>query len=121
VGVVSPNSTLRATCPNCRPTDRRVVLEGITFGSDFESKCYLILKPKAPEIHIPYRKYLDTNRKWVCDFKVQDYWIEVSNFKQDYKGYFANIEEKRNVVESSGYTFLFVTSLKELEELVLLM
>lgn len=121
VGVVSPSCSLRATCPNCRPTDRRVVAEGITFGSDFESKCYLILKHKNPELHIPYSKYLPTNRKWVCDFKVGDYWIEVSNFKQDYKGYFSNIEEKRAVVDSNGYTFLFVTSIKELEELVSLM
>lgn len=121
VGVVSPSCTLRATCPNCRPTDRRVVLDGITFGSEFESKCYLILKTINPELHVPYSKYLNTTRKWVCDFKVKDYWIEVSNFKQDYKGYFANIEEKRNVVENSGYTFLFVTSLKELEELISLM
>lgn len=121
VGVVSPNSTLRATCPNCRPTDRRVVLDGVTFGSEFESKCYLLLKSKSPELHVPYSKYLPTTRRWVCDFKIEDYWIEVSNFKQDYKGYFANIEEKRNVVEDNGFIFLFVTSLKELEELVSLM
>ncbi len=121
VGVVSPSCSLRGTCPNCRPTDRRVVVEGITFGSEFESKCYLILKPKNPELHIPYSKYLPTDRKWVCDFKVGDYWIEVSNFKQDYKSYFSNIEEKRAVVDNNGYTFLFVTSLKELEELVSLM
>ena len=121
VGVVSPSCTLRATCPNCRPTDRRVVLEGITFGSEFESKCYLILKHKNPELHVPYSKYLPTTRKWVCDFKVGNYWIEVSNFKQDYKGYFANIEDKRDVVENNEYIFLFVTTLKELEELVSLM
>ena len=121
VGVVSPTTTLRATCPNCRPTDRRVVLDGITFGSEFESKCYLILKHKSPELHVPYSKYLNTSRKWVCDFKINSYWIEVSNFKQDYKGYFANIESKRDVVESSGEEFFFVASLKELEELVSLL
>lgn len=121
LGVVSPNSTLRATCPNCRPTDRRVVVDGITFGSEFEYKCFSILKPKNPEVHIPYSKYLETTRKWICDFKVGNYWIEVSNFKQDFKGYFSNIEEKRITVENSGFIFLFVTSLKELEELVSLM
>lgn len=121
VGVVSPNSTLKATCPNCRPTDRRVVLEGITFGSEFESKCYLLLKSKNPELHVQYNKYIQTSRKWVCDFKINNYWIEVSNFKQEYKNYFANIEEKRNVVENSGYNFFFVRSLKELEELISLM
>lgn len=121
VGVVSPSCTLRATCPNCRPTDRRVVVEGITFGSEFESKCYLILKHKNPELHVLYSKYLSTTRKWVCDFKVDNYWIEVSNFKQDFKNYFSNIEEKRAIVENNGYIFLFVTSLKELEELVSLM
>lgn len=121
LGIVSPNSTLRATCPNCRPTDRRVVVDNITFGSEFESKCYLILKHKNPELHVPYSLYLPTIRRWVCDFKIDNYWIEVSNFKQDYKDYFANIEEKRNVVENNGYTFLFVRSLKELEELVSLM
>lgn len=121
VGVVSPSTTLRATCPNCRPTDRRVVLDGLTFGSEFESKCFLILKPKKPEVHVPYNRYINTTRKWVCDFKIDNYWIEVSNFKQDFKGYFSNIEEKRTIVESAGFTFLFVTSLKELEELVSLM
>lgn len=121
VGVVSPNCSLRATCPNCRPTDRRTVVEGITFGSEFESKCYLILKHKNPELHVPYSKYLPTNRKWVCDFKIDNYWIEVSNFKQDFKGYFGNIEDKRAIVDNNGHTFLFVTSLKELEELVSLM
>jgi Zn finger protein HypA/HybF involved in hydrogenase expression len=121
VGIVSPSSTLRATCPNCRSTDRRVVVDSITFGSEFESKCYLVLKPKHPEIHIPYSTYIHTSRKWVCDFKVGNYWIEVSNFKQDFKGYFDNIEEKRNAVETAGFIFLFVTSIKELEELVSLM
>lgn len=121
LGVVSPNSTLRATCPNCRPTDRRVVVDNITFGSEFESKCYLILKHKNPELHVPYSKYLPTSRKWVCDFKIDNYWIEVSNFKTDYKDYFSNIEEKRDVVDNNGFIFLFVTSLKELEELVSLM
>lgn len=118
LGVVSPNSTLRATCPNCRPTDRRVVVDNITFDSEFESKCYLMLKSKNPELHVPYSKYLNTARKWACDFKINNYWIEVSNFKQDFKGYFSNIEEKRNVVEEAGFVFLFVTSLKELEELI---
>lgn len=121
VGVVSPSTTLRATCPNCRPSDRRVVLDGIIFGSEFESKCYNILKHKNPELHVPYSKYVHTDRKWVCDFKINNYWIEVSNFKQDFKGYFSNIEEKRYVIESAGDEFLFVTSLKELEELVSLM
>ena len=81
----------------------------------------LILKHKNPELHVPYSKYLHTTRKWVCDFKVGDYWIEVSNFKHDFKDYFSNLEEKRNIVDSNGYVFLFVNSLKELEELVSLM
>lgn len=121
VGVVSPNSTHRGTCPNCRSSDRRVVVDGVTFGSEFESKCYQLLKHKNPEIHVPYSKYLDTKRRWVCDFKVGSYWIEVSNFKLDFKNYFSNIEEKRSVVENSSDTFFFVTSLKELEELISLM
>lgn len=121
VGIVSPTTTLRGTCPNCRPSDRRITIDGITFGSEFEYKCYLLLQPLSPELHVPYSKYLDTKRKWVCDFKVGVYWIEVSNFKQDFKNYFHNIEEKRDIVDSSGYVFLFVTSLKELEELISLM
>jgi Zn finger protein HypA/HybF involved in hydrogenase expression len=121
VGVVSPNTTLRATCPNCRPTDKRIVIDGQTFGSEFEFKCYQILKSKNPELHVPYSKYMNTSRKWVCDFKINNYWIEVSNFKQDFKNYFANIEDKRNLVESNGFVFLFVTSIKELEEIMSLM
>lgn len=121
LGVVSPNSKLRATCPNCRPTDRRVTYEGITFGSEFEYECFKVLKPLNPELQVPYNKYINTDRRWVCDFKVNDIWIEVSNFKLDYKNYFDNIENKRVVVESSGGMFFFVTSVKELKELVSLM
>lgn len=53
--------------------------------------------------------------------KIGTFWIEVSNFKTDYKNYFSNIEEKREVVEASGYDFFFVTSEAELKELVSLM
>ena len=115
VGVVSPNTKLRGTCPNCRSTDRRVVFENLTFGSQFELDCYLVLKHKNPEIHVPYSKYLNTNRRWVCDFKVNNTWIEVSNFKTDYKGYFANLADKQALVESSNYDFFFFDSVKDLK------
>lgn len=122
VGIVSPNSRLRATCPNCRTTDRRVIYDNITFGSAFEMECFIKLKHLNPEIHVKYSDYLETNRRWVCDFKAGNYWIEVSNFKIDYKNYFSNIEEKRSLVESyKDNVFFFVTSLKELEELISLM
>lgn len=122
VGVVSPNSLLRATCPNCRPTDRRVVEDNITFGSRFEADCYIRLKHLSPELHVKYSDYFSTPRRWVCDFKIGNYWIEVSNFKTDYKDYFSNIEDKRSLVESQGeHMFFFVTSLKELDELISLM
>ena len=122
LGIVSPNSLLRATCPNCRPTDRRVVEDGITFGSSFEAGCYLKLKHLSPELHVKYSDFFETTRRWVCDFKVGKYWIEVSNFKTDYKNYFSNIEDKRSLVENSEeHMFFFVTSLKELDELVSLM
>lgn len=81
----------------------------------------LSIPSKVPEVHVLYSDYFPTLRRWVCDFKIEDYWIEVSNFKQDFKNYFSNIEEKRDVVESNGGTFFFVTSLKELQELVSLM
>lgn len=120
VGLVSPNSPKRGSCPNCRDSDRRVVFEGITFGSQFELECYKILSSLNPELHVEYSKYIPTSRRWVCDFKIGDYWIEVSNFKQDFKGYFNNIEEKRQVVENAGFSFFFVTSTKELIDLVTL-
>jgi len=121
VGMVSPQSNLRGTCPNCRSTDRRVTLNGITFGSQFEADCYNLLKPLNPELHVKYSDYFSTNRYWVCDFKIRDYWIEVSNFKVDYKGYFSNIVDKENLVESNGKIFLFIRSLKELKEIISLM
>lgn len=117
VGIVSPSTKLRGTCPNCRSSDRRVTNEqGITFGSQFELDSYNILKHLSPEVHVEYKKYLNTDRRWVCDFKIGLNWIEVSNFKQDFKGYFANIAEKETLVESSGHNFFFISSLKELEE-----
>lgn len=121
VGIVSPTTELRGTCPNCRPSDRRITEDGLTFGSRFEYDCYKVLAKLNPELHVPYSKYMVTNRRWVCDFKIGNYWIEVSNFKQDFKNYFANIEDKRDLVESNGFIFLFVTTIKELEELVSLM
>jgi len=117
LGIVSPNTRLRGTCPNCRSSDRRVTNEhGITFGSQFELDSYNILKHLKPEVHIEYKKYFNTDRRWVCDFKIGLNWIEVSNFKQDFKGYFTNIVEKERLVESNGHNFFFIRSLKELEE-----
>lgn len=119
VGFISPNTPLRATCPNCRTSDRRVTDEtGITFGSQFELDCYNKLKHLNPEIHVLYKKYFNTNRRWVCDFKIGNKWIEVSNFKQDFKDYFQNIEDKRLLVEDSNQEFFFIRSIKELDVLI---
>ena len=116
LGIVSPNTPNRGTCPNCRDTDRRVTRDGITFGSEFEYSCYLKLKHLNPETHVLYSKYIDTDRGWVCDFKIGTHWIEVSNFKKDFKNYFANIEDKEDAINNAGYTFLFLRSLKEVDE-----
>lgn len=121
LGIISPNTKLRGTCPNCRSSDRRVVYSSITFGSQFELECYKLLEHLNPEVHIAYSKYLSTTRRWVCDFKINDTWIEVSNFKTDYKGYFANLKEKQNIVEQSGFNFFFFNSLKDLQEFVSLL
>lgn len=119
VGVVSPNSTNRATCPNCRDTDRRVVYNNITFGSEFEYNCYLILKDYSPEMQVYYKDYFDTKRNYTCDFKIDNMFIEVSNFKVDYKGYFSNIEDKKALVETDPkYKFFFLRTLQEVSEFV---
>lgn len=119
VGVVSPQTKLRATCPNCRPTDRRVVYEGVTFHSQFELDIFQVLK-KLPGLRtsVYYRDEIETTRRWVCDFVFEDFLIEASNFKQDYKNYFQNIEDKRSAVVSSGKKFVFITSLKEANSFV---
>lgn len=117
-GITHPQSKLRATCPNCRPSDRRVVYNGVTFGSQFELDCFLIIEDKHPKLHVKYSDYFNTHRRWVCDFKIGSVWIEVSNFKTDYKGYFSNIEDKRALVESSNEVFLFVQSVEELQDII---
>ena len=116
VGIVNPTTKLRGTCPSCRDTDRRVIHKNITFGSQFEADCFDVLEFLAPEVHVPYSKYINTTRRWVCDFKIRDTWIEVSSFKTDYKGYFSNLEDKESVVESAGFNFFFFDSVKELKE-----
>lgn len=116
VGIVSPTTKLRGTCPTCRDTDRRVVYKNITFGSQFEADCFDVLEHLNPEVHVPYSKYINTIRKWVCDFKIKDTWIEVSSFKTDYKGYFSNLEDKQNALEMAGFNFFFFNSVKELKE-----
>jgi hypothetical protein len=119
VGVVSPNSTNRGTCPNCRDTDKRVVYNNITFGSEFEFNCYQILKDFSPEMQVYYKDYLETERKYTCDFKIGNLFIEVSNFKIDYKNYFSNIEDKRALVGTNPkFKFFFLRSLKEVQEFV---
>lgn len=118
LGFINPNTRNRGTCPNCRDTDRRITIEGITFSSQFEYDCFKLIEHLNPETHVLYSKYLDTSRRWVCDFKIGNIWIEVSNFKQDFKNYFQNIKDKELLVESKKeYNFFFVTSLKEMEEL----
>lgn len=117
LGFINPNTKNRGTCPNCRDSDRRVTTEGITFGSQFEHDCYQLIKKFNPELHIKYKDYLPTERRWVCDFKIGNFWIEVSNFKVDYKDYFKNIQDKEKLVEDNGYHFFFITSLKEMEEI----
>lgn len=117
-GITHPQCKLRATCPNCRPSDRRVTYNGITFGSQFELDCYKVIEHKAPLLHVKYSDYFITDRKWVCDFKIGSIWLEVSNFKTDYKGYFSNIEDKRILVESNGQIFLFVQSVKDLKNII---
>ena len=118
IGVVHPNSDLRATCPNCRETDRRIVVDGVTFGSKFEYECYQLLEHLEPELHIKYKDHFDTTRRWLCDFKIGNQWVEVSNFKTDYKNYFENIENKRNLVENNGGVFFFLRSIPEVESFV---
>lgn len=118
LGFINPNTKNRGTCPNCRDTDRRVTVEGITFGSQFEYECFKFIKHLKPEMHVPYSKYLNTSRRWSCDFKIDNIWIEVSNFKQDFKNYSQNIKDKESLVNSSEeYNFFFIQSLKEMEEL----
>jgi hypothetical protein len=116
VGMVHPNTRNRGSCPNCRSSDKRVTEEGITFGSSFEYECYKILKKFDPETHIKYSDWFNTNKRWICDFKIGNFWIEVSNFKVDYKNYFQNIENKERLVELNGQYFFFIRSLKEMEE-----
>jgi Zn finger protein HypA/HybF involved in hydrogenase expression len=119
VGLVSPNSLKRGTCPNCRNSDYRVVYNNITFGSNFELECYkLICKYNIAhlELQVPYKEFGNTDRRWVCDFLLDSTIIEVSTFKSDYKGYKTNLSEKRQFIEhSTTYDFEFFDSLKELE------
>lgn len=116
-GIVLPNTPNRGTCPNCRSTDRRVTVNGITFGSNFELECYNIIKHLSPDTHVKYSDFFTTSRRWVCDFKVGSNWIEVSNFKSDYKNYFSNINDKKELVESNGCEFHFISSIKDLSKL----
>lgn len=114
VGVVSPQTKLRATCPNCRPTDRRVVHEGVTFHSQFELDVFMVLN-KLPGLRtsVYYKEEIETSRRWVCDFVFKDFLIEASSFKPDYKNYFQNLEDKKSAVLASGKKFVFISSLQD--------
>lgn len=120
VGVVSPNSAQRGTCPNCRTSDTRVAFEGTIFGSQFELDCFKLIKEYTNKIdlQVPYSTLIDTERRWTADFVINNNEIiEVSSFRpQDHPKYYTNIEEK--VFELSKYPNLsinFFNSLKDLQ------
>ena len=121
LGFIHPNSPQRGSCPNCRSSDRRITVDGKTFGSLFEYDCYKVIEKFIPEVHVKYSDWFITDRRWVCDFKVKNFWIEVSNFKTDYKNYFQNIADKERLVEENNHHFFFIQSLKEMRELASLM
>lgn len=116
--LTNPQTDLEGTCPNCRDSDKRVVYKGITFGSQFERECFKLLEHLKPGLQVRYNTHFNTNRKWVCDFVIDNYWVEVSNFKVDYKDYFKNIEDKKDLVESNGKKFVLLTSLKEVSDFI---
>lgn len=121
VKLMNPNTDNEGTCPNCRITDTRVTFEGITFGSQFERECYKLLKHLNPKLQVRYSHTFNTTRRWVCDFVIGDVWVEVSSFRKDSKGYnsyLSNIEEKREIVESHGLAFKYLTSLREVKDFI---
>lgn len=120
VGLVSPSTPERGTCPNCRNTDRRRVYKGLTFGSWFEEQCYQVFEKFGLESRVKlqtkYSELTNTSRRWTADFVIDNVVIEVSNFKTDYKNYFANISEKAELIlNQTNLEFLFITEVKELE------
>lgn len=118
---LSPTSDKEGTCPNCRSSDTRVTYSGLTFGSQFERECFKLLEHKDPMLQVRYSDYFNTTRQWTCDFVIEDCWIEVSSFRKDsqgYDSYLKNINNKRDVVESGGKRFIYLTSLREVEDFI---
>lgn len=120
VGLVSPNTEGRAFCPNCRNKDTHIVYDSITFDSNFEKECYILLKKyniSSIKHSVYYKDIFPTNRKWVCDFFLDNSLIlEVSSFKSDFKGYFSNMEDKRKAAMENNVQFEFFQSIKELKD-----
>lgn len=118
---LTPKSDKEGTCPNCRNTDTRVSYKGIVFGSQFERECYKLLEHLKPMTQVRYSKYFDTARQWSCDFVIGDTWIEVSSYRessQGYTSYISNIENKKALVESEGKRFVYLSSLREVQDFI---
>ena len=117
-----PRTDNGGSCPNCRDTDRRVSYQGITFGSQFERDCYKVFESldllENLRLQVPYKE-LNSERQWSCDFVYEDFWIEVSNFKIDYKNYLANIEEKREFISSKSKSFKFFSKVSDLRKFII--
>lgn len=119
--LTNPQTDKQATCPNCRDSDTRVVYEEITFGSQFERECYKLLKHLTPELQVLYKETFTTDRLWTCDFVIDDYWIEVSSYtknSQGYGSYSSNIALKEDLVNSNGKHFIYLTSLREVNDFI---
>lgn len=103
-------------CPKHFSKSTKVVYEGIEFDSKFELECYKILQKFNPKIHVKYSDILQTDKNYEADFVISNDIIEVSNFKINYKNYFETIKIKNNIAENNGFSFYFLTSLKEVKE-----
>lgn len=120
VKLANPQSDNEGKCQNCLENNL-IVLDGVTFRSQFERDCYKLLKPFNPKLQVRYSIYHNTTRQWTCDFVLGNCWVEVSNYRpssQGYENYITNIEEKRKVVEMSNKSFFFLTSLREVRDFI---
>lgn len=101
---------------------KQILFEDQSFHSQFELDCYLILLKHFPRDQIiRQRRYFpnDNTKKHTCDFYFPNLkpitWLEVSNYLKPRT--YIRIKKKRSWIESRMELFIFISSLKQLEEL----
>lgn len=122
VKIMHPQTDNTGTCPNCRDSDRRVVYNKETFGSQIERDVFIELQKYVSDIQrqVRYSSLAKCSRRWTMDMLIGNTIIEVSNFSKDAHNdtYYSNLKDKKQWAEDNGFVFIHISKVSEVKTLV---